>query len=196
MILVMKEKFRKELLEKRKKIPKNKVLSKSKKIKQLLFDTEEFKNASTILFYISYGNEVFTHEMVKECISNKRKITVPVTDVENKTLILSKLKNWEDLTLGAYDILEPKEDKIEEVSIYDIDLIIVPGIGYDELGCRMGHGVGYYDDLLKNATNSHHFGLAFESQIVENIPIEPHDIPVHKIITEKRIIDCLAQPIF
>ena len=192
----MKEKFRKELLEKRKKIPKNKVLSKSKKIKQLLFDTEEFKNASTILFYISYGNEVFTHEMVKECISNKRKITVPVTDVENKTLILSKLKNWEDLTLGAYDILEPKEDKIEEVSIYDIDLIIVPGIGYDELGCRMGHGVGYYDDLLKNATNSHHFGLAFESQIVENIPIEPHDIPVHKIITEKRIIDCLAQPIF
>jgi len=54
----------------------------------------------------------------------------------------------------------------------------------------MGHGVGYYDDFLKDAANALHVGLAFEKQIVERIPVESHDIPVDKIVTEERIIIC------
>ena len=187
----MKGIIRKELIGKRKKMSKKEVLEKRMQIKKLLFEMEEFEKASLILFYVSYGNEVLTHDMIKECLSNGRNIVVPITDIENRRLFLSKLKRWEDLDKGAYDILEPKKDKIKEVSIFDIDLIIIPGVGFDEHGCRMGHGVGYYDDLLKDSSNANNVALAFEWQIVDAIPTESHDIPVDKIVTEERIIECI-----
>ena len=186
----MKDKLRKDLIQIRKNMPKKEVLEKSKQIKKRLFEMDEFKQASSILFYVSYGNEVYTHDMVKECLSKKRNVVVPVTDKENRQLILSKLGSWNDLTQGAYNILEPKKEKMKGASIFEIDLVIIPGVGFDEHGCRMGHGVGYYDDFLKDAANALHVGLAFEKQIVERIPVESHDIPVDKIVTEERIIIC------
>jgi len=67
-------------------------------------------------------------------------------------------------------------------------LILVPGIGFDKNGHRLGHGMGYYDKLLENVNHSWIVGLAFEFQILETIPTEKHDIPVNKIITEERTI--------
>jgi 5-formyltetrahydrofolate cyclo-ligase len=186
----MKDKIRKELKEIRKNLSKQEVLEKSNKIKIRLFEIDEFKQASTILFYVSYDNEVYTHDMIKECISDEKNVIVPISDKENRRLILSKLINWVNLEIGSYGILEPRKDKIEEFSIDNVDLVIVPGIGFDESGHRIGHGKGYYDELLKNSTKASHIGLAFETQIVKKIPTEAHDLPVYKIITEKRVIDC------
>ena len=186
----MKDLLRKELIKKRKNLTKTEVLKKSNQIKKRLFGLNEFKQSSVVLFYISYDNEVYTHDMIKECLSVGKSIIVPVSNKEKRLLKLSKLKNWNDLELGSYGILEPKKDKINETSIESIDIIIVPGVGFDEFGCRIGHGVGYYDNLLKESINASHIGLAFEIQIVEKVPVESHDLPVDKIITEKRIIYC------
>ena len=184
----MKEELRKELMKIRNNLSESELLEKSKQIKKRLYEMKEFQQASAILFYVSYDNEVYTHDMIKECIS-KKNIVVPITDKQKRRLILSKLDNWDDLTIGSYNILEPKKDKIKPVSIDDVDLIVVPGVGFDEKGNRLGHGKGYYDNLL-NHSNALKIALAFEFQIVENIPTEKHDIPVDKIVTEKRIIDC------
>lgn len=190
-IIKMKDKIRKELIEIRRNLSKKEVLEKSNKIKKRLFEMNEFKLATTVLFYVSYDNEVYTHDMIKESMKIGKNIIVPKSDKENRVLILSKLESWNDLETGAYGILEPKEEKIREVSIEEIDLIIVPGVGFDENGHRIGHGKGYYDDLLKNSTKASCIGLAFEFQIVDEIPTEKHDLPVDKIVTEERIIDCL-----
>jgi len=189
-MIQMKDKIRKELKGIREKLPKKEVLEKSNQIKKRLFEINEFKQSNTILFYVSYDNEVYTHDMIKECISNKKDVIVPISDKENRRLILSKLINWADLETGSYGILEPRKDKIEEYPIDNIDLVIVPGVGFDESGYRIGHGKGYYDNLLKESKNALHIGLAFELQIVDKIPTEIHDLPVHKIVTEKRVIDC------
>ena len=186
----MKETIRKELTEKRKKLTKKIVLEKSKQIKDTLFNLQEFKKADTILFYVSYDNEVSTHDMIKKCLSYGKNVVVPISNKEDNSLTLSKIEKWADLKPGSFDILEPKKDKTKEVSIYDIDLTIIPGVGFDEQGFRLGQGFGYYDKLLKNSTNAITVGLAFEIQIVEKIPIEPHDLPVDLIITEKRVIRC------
>ena len=185
----MKDKIRKELIKIRKNLSKKVVLEKSNQIKKRLFEMSEFKQSSTILFYVSYDNEVYTHEMIKECMSIGKKVIVPFSNKKNRQLILSKLGNWNDLETGSYGILEPRKEKIEEVSINDIDLIIVPGVGFDERGHRIGHGKGYYDNLLKISKKALHVGLAFESQIVKKIPVESHDLPVDIIVTEERIID-------
>ena len=191
----MKDKIRKELIEIRKKLSRGEVLEKSNKIKKRLFELIEFKEAATVLFYVSYDNEVYTHDMIKECLTNKKIVIVPISDKENRCLILSKLEKWEDLEIGSYGILEPKNDKIKEVSIDEIDLIIVPGVGFDEKGHRMGHGKGYYDKLLKEINNAIFVGLAFECQVVDMIPTEEHDISMDFIVTEKRVIESLKKDI-
>ncbi len=185
----MKDKLRKGLIKAKNNLSKSEVLEKSNLIKKRLFELDEFKQASTILFYVSYDNEVHTHDMIKESMSNGKKVVVPVTDKESKKLILSELKNWNDLTHGAYNILEPGRECIIEVSLDSIDLILVPGIGFDKHGHRIGHGGGYYDKLLESATTPS-IGFAFHLQILDKINVENHDIPIHKIVTEKEIIYC------
>jgi 5-formyltetrahydrofolate cyclo-ligase len=185
----MKNSLCRDLIENRKKISKSEVLEKSELIKNRLFEMKDFQQALTILFYVSYDNEVYTRDMIKESIKLGKNVIVPKSDKENRKLILSKLNNWEDLVKGAYGILEPKE--IDPISIDKIDLIIVPGVGFDKQGRRIGHGKGYYDNLLRNSKKTIHIGLAFEFQIVEKIPTEAHDVPVQKIITEKRVIGCI-----
>jgi len=188
----MKNKVRKNLLLLRKNLSKADVLEKSDKIKNRLFRLKEFKQASNILFYVSYGSEVCTHEMIKEALSKNKGVFVPVTNKKNKTLILSKLEKWDELCIGAYNILEPKKEMIKEISFDEIDLIIIPGIVFDLKGNRIGHGKGFYDRLLKN-TKVSIIALAFEFQIIGKIPVDKHDKPVDIIITEKRIIYCKDQ---
>ncbi len=186
----MKDELRKLIKKKRNNLSKNYVFKKSLQIKKLLFNLDEFKQANTILFYISYDNEVFTHDMIKEALKNEKHVIVPISNKESRTLILSKLESWDDLKLGAYNILEPIKEKIKEISYDQLDLIITPGVAFDIKGRRLGHGKGYYDSLLKQTIKTVSIGLAFEFQIIDHIPVEKHDISVDKIITEKRIINC------
>jgi len=186
----MKNFLRKDLIKKRRKLSEFEINNKSQLIEKNLFELDEFKSSQTILFYVSYGNEVYTHDMIKKSLDMKKNIIVPISDVINKDLILSKIDRWEELEKGSYKILEPKRKSEKEIFLDDINLIIVPAIGFDIKGNRLGHGLGYYDKLLKKSNQATHIGLAFESQIINHIQIEKHDIPVDKIITEKRVIYC------
>jgi 5-formyltetrahydrofolate cyclo-ligase len=150
----------------------------------------EYKESQVIFYYISYDNEVYTHDMIKNSLLEEKDIVVPFSDKKTRTLILSKLDKWEDLEIGSYDILEPKKECMKKTSIDNIDLIIVPGVVFDKKGNRIGHGMGYIDNLLKDSNYRKHIGLSFELQLVDFIPKEKHDILVNKIITEKRIINC------
>ena len=184
----MKEKIRKEIKEKRQNHSKEENRKKSKKIKERLFGLKEFIESETVLFYISYDGEVFTHDMIIESFF-KKNIIVPVSNQDDCSLTLSHLKSWEELGIGSYGILEPRTEKIRKTAIEDIDLIIVPGVSFDKKGNRLGHGKGYYDGLLEK-TNVTKIGLAFEFQIIKNIPTKSKDKPVDLIITEKRVILC------
>ncbi len=180
----MKQKLREIILEKRNSLTKEDILKKSNKIMEKLFSLPEFKKAKKIMFYVSKDNEVFTHNMIKELI-NKKKILVPVTDYENKNLIISELKNFSDLEPGYYGVLEPK--KIKKVNPKDIDIVIVPGVVFDKKGNRIGYGKGYYDIFLKK-TKAFKIGLAFDFQVVEEIKKEEFDVAIDIIVTEKEII--------
>lgn len=184
----MKQDLRRRITKKRKILSKSEVLEKSSRIKKRIFEMDYFRDAQTILFYVSYGNEVYTHDMIKESIEMGKTIVVPKSITKDYSLILSRLTNWNDLEVGAYNILEPKKESIKRVDIGSIDLTIVPGVVFDESGNRIGHGKGYYDRLLSDSRNIPSMGLAFEFQIVENIKSEQHDEKIDIIITEDRII--------
>ncbi len=182
----MKENLRKEIKEKRRKHSKEDNRKKSKEIKERLFELKEFREAETVLFYISYNGEVFTHDMILESFY-KKNIIVPVSNPGDCTLTLSHLKSWEELGVGSYGILEPRVEKIRKTKIGDIDLILVPGVAFDKKGNRLGHGKGYYDRIL-GKTNATKIGLAFEFQILDKVPTNENDKTVDIIITEERVI--------
>jgi 5-formyltetrahydrofolate cyclo-ligase len=186
----MKKQFREQLINRRKSLTYSEVLKKSDLIQRRLFSTTWYQHASCILFYVSYNNEVSTHDMIKETLRRGKKVIVPKTDTEKKALILSQLDSWDDLCPGSYSILEPKDHCVRDTALSSIDLCIIPGVVFDCEGNRIGHGKGYYDRLFQNKCHAHRIGLAYEFQIVKTIPSEPHDIKVEKIITEERTIDC------
>ena len=95
---------------------------------------------------------------------------------------------------GLDKVVEPKPElrllPQTQVGPKDIDLVMVPGVAFDRRGARMGHGKGYYDELLEDVRpNTPLIALAFECQLFPEIPVAPHDVFMNKIITEKGVIE-------
>jgi 5-formyltetrahydrofolate cyclo-ligase len=158
---------------------------KSRKIIESLVCLKEYIDALIVMPYISLNIEVDTREFIKNELLKGRNMVVPFVEAGN--IQVSMLKDFENLIEGEFGVLEPMKKER-----YDgkIDLVIVPGIAFDLHGGRIGFGKGYYDKFLDRFKDSLRVGLAFEEQIVDNLPCEEHDQPVDIIITEKRIIRC------
>lgn len=184
----MKKAMKEDMHGKRKAHPKVEIESKSKKIMDRLFELSEFAAAETVMFYASKPDEVQTFDMMRKAMEKGKRVVLPITIKEDKRLVLSEIRSVDDLAAGEYGIMEPQD--VMELQLNEIEVIVVPGIAFDEDGDRLGHGMGYYDKLLKHAKDATFIGLAFEFQIVEDIPEEDHDVSVHKIVTEERVIVC------
>ncbi|MBZ4644854.1 MAG: 5-formyltetrahydrofolate cyclo-ligase [Clostridia bacterium] len=185
-----KKELRNKYLKMRKNLQYEEVEKKSKNIIQKLMDTAWYRQSSTIMSYIDFRNEVITRSFIKHALKDNKRIIVPITDMSSKTLILSELKDFDnELCQSSYGILEPKKEYVRVVSCNLLDLVLVPGLAFDTSGYRIGYGGGYYDRLLQRLPQKTiTIGLAFEFQIVDNIPVESFDRKVDFIITEERII--------
>lgn len=185
-----KKTLRTEMLEKRAQLKANEILSKSEEIKNKLFQLEEFENANFIFSFISFKDEIHTHDIIKDTINMGKKIGVPVTIKNPRKLLVSEVKDFDnELEIGPYDILAPKKEFERIIDPKLVDLVLVPGLAFDEYGFRLGYGGGYYDrfftEIEKNVPK---IGLCFNIQIIDKVPINSYDIPVDYIITEKDII--------
>ena len=181
-----KEEIRKKIKSKRDDLQTYEVLKRSNEIIANLKKLPEFEEATNIACYISFNNEVYTHGLIKEYV-NKKRVFVPVIDREKKEISLSHLKDWKELSSGAYGILEPKKEFLRIGKYDDVELIIVPGIVFDERGNRIGYGGGYFDRLLRKM-KAKKVALAYDFQILKEIPNEEHDVRMDVIVSEKRIL--------
>lgn len=192
----MKETLRDILIKKRDSIDKETRRIKEQAIKNRLFNIEFFKEAETILFYASFKSEVDTMRCIEHSLRLGKRISLPVIDKIHKRLRIYEIKDISELVPNYMGIPEPVETRARSVKLDEIDLMIIPGIGFDLMGNRLGYGAGYYDRFLIYKKDSGARGhipaiaLAFEEQIMDRIPSEPHDIKVDIIITDKRTILC------
>lgn len=158
--------------------------AKSREIEERLFALSEFKSARIVLFFASFRSEVDTGSMIRRALTFGRRVVLP--KVQGTELALYEIADWDkDVSPGAWGIPEPHENR--PVRLDEIDLILVPGAAFDTRGNRLGYGAGFYDKLLSAFTRTT-VALAFEAQIVPRVPAELHDVPVKKIVTEKRVI--------
>ena len=181
----MKHKIRSQIKDKIKSCSELEKSEKSGIIKNKLFNEEEFKKAKLVMFDVSLKDEVDTLTMIDEALETGKRVCVPVILKEDKRLIAGEIKDRKaDLERQHFGIYEPKKGRVKEVPLDHIDLIVVPGVAFDKTNMRLGRGHGYYDRFLSAVPKkTKTIGLAFDCQVVENLPKEPHDIPVSKIIT-------------
>ena len=158
-------------------------VDKSGAIAERLLHQKEYQSAKSVLLYFSIGSEVDTCRIIRDALKTK-KVFLPF--VENGEMGYAQIKSLEEMEPGQYGIMEPVD---KTPSHEELSLVVVPGIAFDETGHRVGYGGGYYDKFLPT-TNAFTIGLAYEAQVVEDIPAEGHDCPVKKIVTEKRVISC------
>lgn len=158
-------------------------------IDKLLLE-ETIQNANTIAVTLSNRPEVNTYPLIEKLWESKKRVVVPKCNPKDRSMQFYELQHFNQLETVYMNLREPNPKKTIPVSSKIIDIIVVPGVVYDISGYRIGFGGGYYDRYLVNY-NGNLISLAFDLQIVHNVPREPHDIPIDLIITEKQRIDSL-----
>jgi 5-formyltetrahydrofolate cyclo-ligase len=169
----------------------------SRRIVGAFMSLPEYATSETVMFYIDVRSEVRTRHDLEFALQSGKTIVVPWCNAEGE-LELFRLESMDELELGMYRILEPKMDlrhlPEKQVAVESLDLIMVPGVGFDRRGARMGHGKGYYDKLLQHARRDTPLvALAFECQLFEEIPVADHDIFMDKIISEDHVYPGLGR---
>ncbi len=160
-------------------------------IREKLLSLLEFQQAEVIFFFASFRSEVSTFEQIEDALTLGKKVLLPSVDKQNRELRLYKINALSQVSPGYMGIPEPNVPDDRERDINDAQLVIMPGAAFDASGNRIGYGGGYYDKLLSRLRRKIPLiALAYEEQIVNSIPSEPHDIRVHVIVTDKRIIRC------
>lgn len=178
-----KAEVRKEILEKLAEQDSKQKKESDRIIKEKLLSFPEFKKANAIAFYVSMENEVDTKALIDEALATGKKVVVPVIAGDDLEFY-SIADRLADLAEGPYGILQPDIDRTKPFIKKEIDLVIVPGVAFDKDGKRLGRGRGFYDRFLKTLPRrAKKIALAYDLQIVENLPVMPHDVPVDKVIT-------------
>lgn len=185
-----KSEIRKKVLQTRLALSRVEVGQKSAVIMKQLMALEEYRRADILMAYLDFRNEVRTGEFIRQSLAQGKKVAVPVTDLSSKRLTPSLLFNYpDDLVPDMWGILEPAPGCLRSLEPKEIDMVLVPGVAFDEKGNRLGYGGGFYDRFLpQTRPDTFYVAPAFELQIRPQVCLCPYDCPIHCLVTEERVI--------
>lgn len=150
------------------------------RILETILSRAEIIPSQTVCTYVSFDKEVDTKQLIERLLEIGKTVVVP--KITEDGLVIHKLRSLDDLEAGHFGIPEPK-NSCAVVAKSSVDLFIVPGVAFDRKGNRMGRGHGYYDKLLTGVTVPK-IGLAYECQVVAEVPHTSYDVPMTALVTE------------
>jgi 5-formyltetrahydrofolate cyclo-ligase len=154
---------------------------------KLLENQAAWRDAKSILFFAPLSDEPDIWPLAQSALVAGKTVALPRFSPQASTYVICQIRDFaSDIGLGHFGIREPAESCISNLTI-PLDLVLVPGVAFDLHGRRLGRGKGYYDQLLATVRGTT-CGVAFDEQIVPEIPIEPHDIAMNCILTPTRWI--------
>ncbi len=151
----------------------------------LLLQQQIWKQAQTVLFYAPLQSEIDVLPLIKQAQRDKKTILLPRFQPETEDYTICEVNDFDrDLVPAKFGILEPRADRIPFPAKH-LDFALVPGVGFDVLGSRLGRGRGFYDRLLAQISGVK-CGVAFDEQIVPQIPTASHDIKMNFVLSPTR----------
>lgn len=180
----MKKELRRKLRAVLVAIPPATLVERSRSAAALLFEQPEYRSAEIMMVYLALPQEADTTRIVLQAWQDGKRVLAPQVSWESHAMIPIEIRNLDtDVARTDFGLREPIRGQPIPISL--IDLVIVPGLGFDSDGNRLGRGRGFYDRFLgrpefKGIT----CGFAMEDQVVEAIPANPHDVRVDMLVTE------------
>jgi 5-formyltetrahydrofolate cyclo-ligase len=189
----LKARQRQQAYEARRNQPDREALSRL--IGDRLMALDAYDRAKTVMVYIGCKTEVRTQPVIMEMLATGKCIAIPYCTKDHEgypKLGLWRLTDFSELSPGTWGILEPPKSRWgepeREIPPGLIDLIMVPGVGFDRKGGRLGNGAGYYDRLLASVRpDTVLCGICFESQLFDETAREPHDVAMDYVVTEQAV---------
>ncbi len=148
-----------------------------------------FRDARCLALYSAIHNEVSTDEIVEQALDSDKALVFPRVSGEDLEFVV--IESPAELVSGAFGVKEPKGCNL--VPVEKIDLVVVPGVAFDQRGHRLGYGRGYYDRALaKCQSRCVKVGFAYDSQLVEKLPATDYDETLSVLITESQTLNFSA----
>jgi 5-formyltetrahydrofolate cyclo-ligase len=185
--LSVKKELRQRLRKVISEIALEQIESKSLRACHRLFEQSEFVKAEVIMVFLSLPVEVDTSPIVLRAWQERKRVLAPKVSWSQRRMMPVEIRSLsDDLAVSQMGIREPIAGLPFPVSL--IDLVIVPGLAFDEFGNRLGRGRGFYDRFLSNPDfHGVACALAFEEQIVQSVPVGPLDRHVDLIVTDEKV---------
>ena len=188
-----KTQLRRLLRDRRRSLFSAEVTEKSRLILERLLGVAPFLHAQTIVLYSADENEVQTEAIWHEAVRQNKAVYYPRITTDKTNLEFVRRLSGHQLVPGTFGILIPPGNDLL-ASVSETDVVLTPGVGFDHYGHRLGRGRGYYDRAFRGVlAGALRIALAYESQLVSAIPMAADDEPVHVIVTEMRLIHCVAE---
>lgn len=146
--------------------------------------------ARLVMGYSHFKNEVRTDLLKAFCLRKAISYCLPATQAPPH-MDAYLVTEHTQLHPDSFGVPTPDANHCQKVNPEEIDLILIPGLAFDPAGNRLGYGKGYYDAFLSTAPRAVKIALAYEFQVLNQIPTSPWDLQMDYIITEKRLIRCL-----
>lgn len=153
---------------------------------------EAYRSAKVVLAYSALRFEVDPKDVIERAWADGKRVALPRTVPETRGLTLHLYEPSDTLIESGFVVKEPLPTA-PDVEPDQIDLVLVPGLGFDLRGHRLGYGQGYYDRLLPRLPRATRMALAFELSLLAEVPAAAHDVPVAWLITERRVIECVSE---
>lgn len=189
-IRAAKEQIRKDMAKTAGELNEKQHAERTLAIEQRLFEFANFLEARIALLYVSGDHEVRTPGIIKRAFDYQKIVVLPAFDPGRRKMTIFKVDHPDkDLVTGPRGVAEPNPDRCKVVPLQRIDIAVIPGFAFDEKGARIGSGRGYYDRFIPELPiTTRKVALAYEEQVVPQVPTDPHDKFVDIIITDKRTI--------
>jgi 5-formyltetrahydrofolate cyclo-ligase len=178
--------LRAQLRERLKSIPSETKTALSEQACEILFTNSSYDHYKSVLLYMPLQDELDVRFFMTKALQQGRRLALPRYLPDREKYAAYFIGN-KPLKPGRFGVLEPETSM--PVPLNQLDLIVVPGLGFDPRGRRLGRGKGFYDRMLSEASGVK-CGICFDEQIVENIPAEPHDVAMDFVATPTRWLDC------
>jgi 5-formyltetrahydrofolate cyclo-ligase len=184
-----KEELRKRLAGLRRAISAETRAGYAAKMCEHLIAHESFRRAQVVLAYSALRFEISPGAAIDAALALGKTVALPRTIPETRALALHAYRAGDELIESGFVVKEPLESA-PALAPETVDLVLVPGLGFDARGHRLGYGQGYYDRLLPLLPHATRVGVCFELSLLVEVPSTALDVPVDLLITERRVIQC------
>lgn len=187
-----KKELRSRILSERRQLSVRTIDVLSAKIAESFIRWDIYNAAKSIMLYVPMPDEPQIASVFEHAWDNNKSVSIPYLSQSWGIMDAAAIHSFEELVPGKIKNLKvPNPEKLCIVDSTSIDLILIPGVAFDQHGYRLGMGAGYYDRFLPKALQAKTVGVCWSANVLQTLPRESHDLPVEYLLTEMGIFNCI-----